>query len=268
MIQGYCLSEQDFCGECFVDWLCDLKGNNDLLVFSKFEVICEIYDVYFEVGVDIIEINIFNLMIIVMVDYQMEFLLVEINFVVVKLVCVSVDVWMVCMLEKLCYVVGVFGLINCIVFILFDVNDLVFCNIIFDQLVVVYCEFIWVLVEGGVDLILIEMVFDILNVKVVIYVVKEELEVLGVDLLLMIFGIIIDVFGCMFFGQIIEVFYNLLCYVEVLLFGLNCVFGLDELWQYVQELLCIVECYVIVYLNVGFFNVFGEYDLDVDIMVM
>lgn len=94
-----------------------------------------------------------------------------------------------------------------------------------------------------------------------------EFEVLGVELLIMIFGIIIDVFGCMFFGQIIEVFYNLLCYVEVLSFGLNCVLGFDELCQYVQELLWIVECYVIVYLNVGLFNVFGEYDFDVDMMV-
>lgn len=130
----------------------------------------------------------------------MEFLLVEINFVVVKLVCVCVDEWIVCMLEKLCYVVGVFGLINCMVFIFLDVNDLVFCNIIFDGLVVVYWEFIKVLVEGGVDLILIEIVFDIFNVKVVVFVVKMEFEVLGVELLIMIFGIIIDVFGCMFFG--------------------------------------------------------------------
>ncbi|MGM1199961.1 homocysteine S-methyltransferase family protein, partial [Klebsiella pneumoniae] len=159
MIQGYRLSEQDFRGERFADWPCDLKGNNDLLVLSKPEVIREIHDAYFEAGADIIE---------------MESLSAEINFAAAKLARASADAWTARTPEKPRYVAGVLGPTNRTASISPDVNDPAFRNITFDQLVAAYRESTRALVEGGVDLILIETVFDTLNAKAAIYAVKEE----------------------------------------------------------------------------------------------
>lgn len=114
--------------------------------------------------------------------------------------CKVVDEFIVKIFDKFCFVVGVFGLINCIVLILFDVNDLGKCNVIFDEFVEVYSEFIEVFIEGGVDLIMFEIIFDIFNVKVVVYVVELVFEKLGILLFVMVFGMIIDVLGCMLFG--------------------------------------------------------------------
>ncbi|WP_202414025.1 homocysteine S-methyltransferase family protein, partial [Pseudomonas aeruginosa] len=141
-----------------------------------------------------------------------------------------------------------------------------FRNITFDQLVAAYRESTRALVEGGVDLILIETVFDTLNAKAAIYAVKEELEALGVDLPLMISGTITDASGRTLSGQTTEAFYNSLRHAEALSFGLNCALGPDELRQYVQELSRIAECYVTAHPNAGLPNAFGEYDLDADTM--
>lgn len=260
MIQSYKLEEVDYCGECFVDWLSDVKGNNDFLLLSCLDVIQVIEKVYFDVGVDIFEINIFNVIQVFQVDYGMQLLVYEFNVEGVCLVCQVVDVKIVEILDKLCFVVGVFGLISCICLIFLDVNNFGYCNVIFDELVENYVEVICGLIEGGVDLILIEIIFDIFNVKVVIFVVQGVFEEFGVELLIMIFGIIIDVFGCILLGQIIEVFWNLVWYVWLILVGLNCVFGVKELWLYIEELLIKVDIYVLVYFNVGLLNVFGEYD--------
>ncbi|HBW2839858.1 TPA: methionine synthase [Klebsiella pneumoniae] len=266
MIQGYRLSEQDFRGERFADWPCDLKGNNDLLVLSKPEVIREIHDAYFEAGADIIETNTFNSTTIAMADYQMESLSAEINFAAAKLARASADAWTARTPEKPRYVAGVLGPTNRTASISPDVNDPAFRNITFDQLVAAYRESTRALVEGGVDLILIETVFDTLNAKAAIYAVKEELEALGVDLPLMISGTITDASGRTLSGQTTEAFYNSLRHAEALSFGLNCALGPDELRQYVQELSRIAECYVTAHPNAGLPNAFGEYDLDADTM--
>ncbi|RCJ91248.1 methionine synthase, partial [Klebsiella pneumoniae] len=266
MIQGYRLSEQDFRGERFADWPCDLKGNNDLLVLSKPEVIREIHDAYFEAGADIVETNTFNSTTIAMADYQMESLSAEINFAAAKLARASADAWTARTPEKPRYVAGVLGPTNRTASISPDVNDPAFRNITFDQLVAAYRESTRALVEGGVDLILIETVFDTLNAKAAIYAVKEELEALGVDLPLMISGTITDASGRTLSGQTTEAFYNSLRHAEALSFGLNCALGPDELRQYVQELSRIAECYVTAHPNAGLPNAFGEYDLDADTM--
>ena len=266
MIQGYRLSEQDFRGERFADWPCDRKGNNDLLVLSKPEVIREIHDAYFEAGADIIEPNTFNSTTIAMADYQMESLAAEINFAAAKLARASADAWTARTPEKPRYVAGVLGPPNRTASISPDVNDPAFRNITFDQLVAAYRESTRALVEGGVDLILIETVFDTLNANAAIYAVKEELEALGVDLPLMISGTITDASGRTLSGQTTEAFYNSLRHAEALSFGLNCALGPDELRQYVQELARIAECYVTAHPNAGLPNAFGEYDLDADTM--
>ena len=266
MIQSYRLSEQDFRGERFADWPCDLKGNNDLLVLSKPDVITAIHDAYFAAGADIIETNTFNSTTIAMADYQMESLSAEINFVAAKLARASADAWTARTPEKPRYVAGVLGPTNRTASISPDVNDPAFRNITFDGLVEAYRESTKALVEGGADLILIETVFDTLNAKAAIFAVKEEFEALGVDLPIMISGTITDASGRTLSGQTTEAFYNSLRHADALTFGLNCALGPDELRQYVQELSRIAECYVTAHPNAGLPNAFGEYDLDADTM--
>ena len=266
MIQGYRLSEDDFRGERFADWPCDLKGNNDLLVLSKPSVIKDIHNAYFEAGADIVETNTFNSTTIAMADYQMESLSAEINFEAAKLARACADEWTARTPDKPRYVAGVLGPTNRTASISPDVNDPAFRNITFDQLVVAYRESTRALVEGGSDLILIETVFDTLNAKAAIYAVKEEFEALGVDLPIMISGTITDASGRTLSGQTTEAFYNSLRHAEALSFGLNCALGPDELRQYVQELSRIAECYVTAHPNAGLPNAFGEYDLDANTM--
>ncbi|HDP0365866.1 TPA: homocysteine S-methyltransferase family protein [Salmonella enterica subsp. enterica serovar Concord] len=266
MIQSYRLHEEDFRGERFADWPCDLKGNNDLLVLSKPEVIAAIHNAYFEAGADIIETNTFNSTTIAMADYRMESLSAEINYAAAKLARACADEWTARTPEKPRFVAGVLGPTNRTASISPDVNDPAFRNITFDQLVVAYRESTKALVEGGVDLILIETVFDTLNAKAAVFAVKEEFEALGVDLPIMISGTITDASGRTLSGQTTEAFYNSLRHAEALTFGLNCALGPDELRQYVQELSRIAECYVTAHPNAGLPNAFGEYDLDADTM--
>ncbi|TGD73191.1 methionine synthase, partial [Salmonella enterica subsp. enterica serovar Poona] len=264
MIQSYRLHEEDFRGERFADWPCDLKGNNDLLVLSKPEVIAAIHNAYFEAGADIIETNTFNSTTIAMADYRMESLSAEINYEAAKLARACADEWTARTPEKPRFVAGVLGPTNRTASISPDVNDPAFRNITFDQLVAAYRESTKALVEGGAALILIETEFDTLNAKAAVFAVKEEFEALGVDLPIMISGTITDASGRTLSGQTTEAFYNSLRHAEALTFGLNCALGPDELRQYVQELSRIAECYVTAHPNAGLPNAFGEYDLDAD----
>lgn len=175
------------------------QGNNDILNLIQFDVIEEIYYCYVMVGVDIVEINMFLLMIIVQVDYGMEFVVYDLNVQGVKLVCKVLD-WVIVQDGCVWFVVGVFGLINCIVSISFDVNNFGYCVVIFDELCIVYVKQVCGLMDGGVDIILIEMIFDMFNVKVVIFVIEEVFVEKGVVLLVMILGIIIDLLGCILLG--------------------------------------------------------------------
>lgn len=176
MIRGYRLSEDDFRGQRFADWPSDLKGNNDLLVLSKPEVITAIHHAYFEAGADIIETNTFNSTTIAMADYQMESLSAEINFTAAKLARACADEWTARTPDKPRYVAGVLGPTNRTASISPDVNDPAYRNITFDQLVAAYRESTKALVEGGSDLILIETVFDTLNAKAAIFAVKPNLK--------------------------------------------------------------------------------------------
>ncbi len=266
MIQSYRLNESDFRGERFADWPCDLKGNNDLLVLSKHEVIAAIHIDYFEAGADIIETNTFNSTTIAMADYQMESLSAEINFAAAKLARASGDVWTARPPAKPRNGARVLGPTNRTASISPDVNDPEFRIITFDGLVAAYRESTKALVEGGADLILIETVFDTLNAKAAVFAVKTEFEALGVELPIMISGTITDASGRTLSGQTTEAFYNSLRHAEALTFGLNCALGPDELRQYVQELSRIAECYVTAHPNAGLPNAFGEYDLDADTM--
>ncbi|WP_455749323.1 methionine synthase [Pantoea eucalypti] len=266
MIQSYRLEEEDYRGSRFADWPCDLKGNNDLLVLSKPDVIREIHDAYLAAGADILETNTFNATSIAMADYQMESLSAEINYEAARLARACADAWTAKTPERPRYVAGVLGPTNRTCSISPDVNDPAYRNVTFNQLIEAYRESTRALVEGGSDIIMIETVFDTLNAKAAIYAVQTEMEALGVTLPLMISGTITDASGRTLSGQTTEAFYNSLRHAEPLSFGLNCALGPDELRQYVAELSRIAEGYVTAHPNAGLPNAFGEYDLDAELM--
>ncbi|MCW6567733.1 methionine synthase [Yersinia ruckeri] len=262
MIQSYRLEEADYRGARFADWPSDLKGNNDLLVLSKPEVITAIHNAYLEVGADILETNTFNSTTIAMADYQMESLSAEINYEAARLARLCADEWTARTPDKPRYVAGVLGPTNRTASISPKVNDPAFRNVSFDQLVEAYRESTRALVEGGVDIIMIETVFDTLNAKAATFAVESEFEALGVLLPVMVSGTITDASGRTLSGQTTEAFYHSLRHVKPLSFGLNCALGPDELRQYIAELSRISECYVSAHPNAGLPNAFGEYDLE------
>ncbi|HEY0208345.1 methionine synthase [Acerihabitans sp.] len=266
MIQSYRLEEADYRGARFADWPSDLKGNNDLLVLSKPEVIAAIHDDYLAAGADILETNTFNSTAIAMADYQMEALVSELNFEAARLARLSADKWTARTPGKPRYVAGVLGPTNRTASISPDVNDPAYRNVSFDQLVSAYREAVHALVEGGVDLIMVETIFDTLNAKAAIFAIETEFEAMDVQLPVMISGTITDASGRTLSGQTTEAFYNSLRHVKPLSFGLNCALGPDELRQYVAELSRIADCYVSAHPNAGLPNAFGEYDLGPDEM--
>ncbi|SMY36616.1 methionine synthase [Photobacterium andalusiense] len=266
MIQGYKLDEQDYRGQRFSDWHTDLKGNNDLLVLTQPQLIKDIHLEYLEAGADILETNTFNATTIAMADYDMESLSAEINFSAAKLAREAADEWTAQTPEKPRFVAGVLGPTNRTCSISPDVNDPGFRNVTFDQLVTAYSESTHALIKGGVDIILIETIFDTLNAKACAFAVTGVFEELGYELPIMISGTITDASGRTLSGQTTEAFYNSLRHVKPISFGLNCALGPDELRQYVAELSRISEYAVSAHPNAGLPNAFGEYDLEADEM--
>ncbi|PSW60407.1 methionine synthase [Photobacterium kishitanii] len=266
MIQGYKLDEQDYRGQRFSDWHADLKGNNDLLVLTQPQLIKDIHLEYLEAGADILETNTFNATTIAMADYDMESLSAEINFAAATLAREAADEWTAQTPDKPRFVAGVLGPTNRTCSISPDVNDPGFRNVTFDQLVIAYSESTHALIKGGVDIILIETIFDTLNAKACAFAVTGVFEELGYELPVMISGTITDASGRTLSGQTTEAFYNSLRHVKPISFGLNCALGPDELRQYVAELSRISECAVSAHPNAGLPNAFGEYDLEAEEM--
>ncbi|CAM3017344.1 methionine synthase [Vibrio rarus] len=266
MIQNEKLEENDYRGERFSDWHCDLKGNNDLLVLTQPQLIKRIHSDYLAAGADILETNTFNSTTIAMADYDMEELSAEINFAAAKLARQAADEWTQKTPHKPRYVAGVLGPTNRTCSISPDVNDPGFRNVSFDELVVAYKESTLALIEGGCDFILIETIFDTLNAKACAFAVETVFDELGSALPVMISGTITDASGRTLSGQTTEAFYNALRHVNPISFGLNCALGPDELRPYVAELSRISETFVSVHPNAGLPNAFGEYDLSPDDM--
>nr|WP_269154997.1 methionine synthase [Photobacterium carnosum] len=262
MIQSYKLDEQDYRGQRFSDWHADLKGNNDLLVLTQPQLIKDIHLEYLEAGADILETNTFNATTIAMADYDMESLSADINFAAATLAREAADEWTAQTPNKPRFVAGVLGPTNRTCSISPDVNDPGFRNVTFDELVIAYSESTHALIKGGVDIILIETIFDTLNAKACAFAVTGVFEELGYELPVMISGTITDASGRTLSGQTTEAFYNSLRHVKPISFGLNCALGPDELRQYVAELSRISECAVSAHPNAGLPNAFGEYDLE------
>ncbi len=260
MVQRYKLQEQDYRGSRFAAWHKDVKGNNDLLVLTKPDVIREIHAQYLAAGADILETNTFNATRISMHDYDMQAFAREINVAAAHLARSVADEYSTP--DKPRFVAGVLGPTSRTCSISPDVNDPGFRNVTFDELVASYMESTRGLIEGGADMILIETIFDTLNAKAAVFAVKQVFDEDGVELPVMISGTITDQSGRTLSGQTTEAFYNSLVHADALSFGLNCALGPDLLRQYVEELSRVCASYVSAHPNAGLPNEMGEYDMD------
>ncbi len=259
MIQGYGLSEDDYRGERFATWDRDLKGNNDLLSITKPDVIRDIHGAFLDAGADIIETNTFNSNVPSMADYGMESLVTELNVASARLARECADA-AAAKSGKPRYVAGALGPTNRTASISPDVNDPDFRNITFDQLADTYEEASVALIDGGVDFLLVETIFDTLNAKAAIVGVKRAFRASGVELPVMISGTITDASGRTLSGQTTEAFWNSVRHIKPFMIGLNCALGATELRPYIAELARVADTRVSAYPNAGLPNEFGEYD--------
>ncbi|MFC3095022.1 5-methyltetrahydrofolate--homocysteine methyltransferase [Alteromonas sediminis] len=261
MIQRHKLEENDYRGHQYADWHCDIKGNNDLLAITQPDVIRQIHCDYLEAGADIIETNTFNATTISMADYDMQALSKEINLAAARLAREAADLYTSKTPDKPRFVAGVLGPTSKTASISPDVNDPGKRNVTFDQLVDAYKESTLALIDGGVDCILIETIFDTLNAKAAAFAVDSVFEERQCELPVMISGTITDASGRTLSGQTAEAFYYSMRHIEPASFGLNCALGPDLLRQYVEEIANVSECLVSAHPNAGLPNEFGEYDM-------
>jgi len=260
MIQKHKLSEEDFRGERFKAWEHDLKGNNDLLVLTRPEIIREIHDEFFEAGSDMVETNTFNSTSISQADYGMQDLAYELNVEAAKLAREAADAWSDKTPGKPRFVAGAIGPTNRTASISPDVNNPGFRNVTFDALVKAYSEQAKGLIEGGADTLLIETVFDTLNAKAAGFAVEQVFDELGIELPIMISGTITDLSGRNLSGQTPEAFWYSVRHFKPFSIGMNCSFGAEQLRPAVADLAEEADTLVSVYPNAGLPNELGEYD--------
>ena len=260
MIQSFKLEEADFRGERFADWHRDVKGNNDLLILSRPDVIADIERAYLDAGSDIIETNTFNSTRVSQSDYGMEDLAYELNFEGARIARRVCDEKTLETPDKPRFVAGVLGPTSRTCSLSPDVNNPGYRNTSFDALVQDYSESTRGLIEGGADLIMIETIFDTLNAKAAIFAVQGVFEELGVELPIMISGTITDASGRTLSGQTTEAFWNSIRHAKPISVGLNCALGAKELRPYLEELSAKADTYVSAHPNAGLPNAFGEYD--------
>jgi 5-methyltetrahydrofolate--homocysteine methyltransferase len=260
MIQRYKLDEAGYRGARFKGHPRDLKGNNDLLVLTQPKIISAIHNAYLEAGADIVETNTFNAQAISQADYGLEDIAYEMNVAAAKLAREAADAWTKKTPEKPRFVAGAIGPTNRTASISPDVNNPGFRNVSFDVLVEAYTTQARGLIEGGVDIILIETVFDTLNAKAAGFAVEQVFDELGVELPVMISGTITDLSGRNLSGQTPEAFWYSMQHLQPFSIGLNCSFGAEQLRPSVDEIAHVAGTYVSVYPNAGLPNEMGEYD--------
>jgi 5-methyltetrahydrofolate--homocysteine methyltransferase len=265
MIQRYKLSEADYRGARFSEWPSDLKGNNDLLSLTQPQIIKEIHRQYLEAGADIIETNTFNAQKVSLADYGMQSLAYEINLAAANCAKQARDEFYQLHpgfeIENPKFIAGALGPLNKTLSLSPDVNNPGFRALSFDEAVDAYYEQTKGLVEGGVDLLLIETIFDTLNAKAAIFAIKKYFrDTKQKPLPIMISGTITDASGRTLSGQTLEAFYNSVMHAKPLSIGLNCALGAKEMRPHIEELSQIASCYVSAYPNAGLPNAMGEYD--------
>ncbi|MBL8442868.1 MAG: homocysteine S-methyltransferase family protein, partial [Zoogloeaceae bacterium] len=254
MIQQHKLSERDYRGERFIAHPRDLKGNNDLLVLTRPEVIEGIHRAYLEAGADLIETNTFNGTRVSQAEYGLESVAYEINVVGARLARELCDEYTAKTPHKPRFCAGVLGPTSRTLSISPDVNDPGYRNVSFEALLDDYYDSARGLIEGGADLLLIETVFDTLNAKVAVFAVEKLFGDLGRRLPVMISGTITDASGRTLSGQTAEAFWNSLAHARPISFGLNCALGAKELRQYVEELSNVCDTRVSAHPNAGLPN--------------
>ncbi len=255
MIQNYKLEEDDFRGKKFKDHLTPLKGNNDLLSITKPEIIKEIHRGYLKAGADIIETNTFSSTSIAMEDYGLQDFVYELNFESAK---IAKEVSLEFDQEK--YVAGSIGPTNKTASMSPDVNDPGFRAIHFDDLVLSYKEQVRGLIDGGVDILLVETVFDTLNAKAALMAIDEYFEQYNIKLPVMVSGTITDKSGRTLSGQTVNAFLISLSHFPLLSIGFNCALGAEELTPYMKRLSKSSPFFTSAHPNAGLPNAFGEYD--------
>jgi 5-methyltetrahydrofolate--homocysteine methyltransferase len=256
MIQRHKLEEEDYRGERFKDWHTDVKGNNDLLSITQPRIIIDIHKQYLEAGADIIETNTFSSTVIAQADYDMQTIAYEMNVASAQCARKAIEE-----VGKQAWVAGAIGPLNKTLSLSPDVNNPGFRAVTFDEVAAAYTEQIKGLVEGGVDILLIETIFDTLNAKAAIYAVKNFFRENNLpELPIMISGTITDASGRTLSGQTLEAFYISVAHANPLSVGLNCALGASEMRPHIEELAQICSCYTSAYPNAGLPNAFGEYD--------
>ena len=256
MIQRYKLVEADYRGERFKDWHTDVKGNNDLLCITQPQIVTEIHKQYLDAGADIIETNTFSSTSIAMADYEMQSLAYELNVAAARCAREAIR-----QSGKHAWVAGAIGPLNKTLSLSPDVNNPGYRAVTFDEVVDAYYEQVKGLVDGGVDLLLIETIFDTLNAKGAIYAIKKYFrDTNKAALPVMISGTITDASGRTLSGQTLEAFYTSVMHAKPLSIGLNCALGAKEMRPHIEELSQIASCFVSAYPNAGLPNAMGEYD--------
>jgi len=260
MIQRYRLTEADFRGTRFAGHRRDLRGDNDLLVLTRPDVIAAIHREYLEAGSDIIETNSFNSNAVAQADYGAEALIYELNFEAAKLARAAADEYTARTPDRPRFVAGSMGPTNKILSISPDVNNPAFRNVTFDELREAFTAQAKALIDGGCDLLLLETIVDTLNAKAAIVALEELFDARGHRVPVMISATITDRSGRTLSGQTIDAFWTSIAHARPFSVGVNCALGARDMRPYVEELSRLAGCYVHCYPNAGLPNAFGEYD--------
>ena len=266
MIQRYELEEEDFRGERFKDHTHSLKGNNDLLALTRPDVLRAIHAQYFEAGADIAETNTFSGTTIAQADYGLEDAVYDINYLSAKLAREVADEFTEREPNKPRYVAGSIGPTNRTASLSPDVNDPGFRAVTFDELVEAYTLQVKALIDGGVDLLLVETVFDTLNAKAALFAIQQYFDEVGKEIPVMVSGTITDASGRTLSGQTTEAFLISISHVPLLSVGLNCALGAEQLRPYLQVMSDKSDFFTSAHPNAGLPNEFGAYDQTPDEM--
>ena len=260
MLQEYKFSEEDFRGERFKDYPSPVQGNNDLLSLTQPEAIKTIHAKYFEAGADIIETNTFSGTTIAMADYNMEDLVYELNYQSAKIAKEVAKKFTNRNPDKPRFVAGSIGPTNRTASLSPDVNKPEYRAVTFNQLRIAYKQQVEALLDGGVDVLLVETVFDTLNAKAALFAIDEVKEERNIDIPIMVSGTITDASGRTLSGQTVEAFLTSVSHIPLLSVGFNCALGAEQLQPYLQRLSIETSFYTSAHPNAGLPNAFGEYD--------
>jgi len=260
MLQQYKFTEEDYRGDRFKDYPSSLKGNNDLLSITQPKAISEVHRKYFEAGADIVETNTFSGTTIAMADYNMENLVYELNCESAKIAKQVADEFTKANPEKPRFVAGSIGPTNKTASLSPDVNRPEYRAITFDELRIAYKQQVDALIDGGVDVLLVETIFDTLNAKAALFAIDEVKEERQLDIPVMVSGTITDASGRTLSGQTVEAFLTSVSHIPLLSVGFNCALGAEQLKPYLQRLSNATDFYTSAHPNAGLPNAFGEYD--------